>query len=575
MFHSYGMNRMNREIAQVLLRSLLDRANQSAIGTISELEKSAIEFAVHALTDSPADVAIAPSDPVQLPAIPATNVMEASPESAVAPTIRVEHISLVVDAVELTAAVENDIMLCLDFGTAMSKAFAIGTHGKHHEIKLGERAGDAGYAVPSSLFISENGLVLFGREAIDASQELLDSGRQRLDSIKDFISLRDFGNPDSDAHTLSLSLNPFQEIKLTQGDLIRIYLAFLTDLAVTELADAAKTSRYVIRRFAHPCWSNEQKKWAEPKMREWLAQAQILADTFQGRWAGGISLGKIKSALDQVKGLKNLPHCLIAEGIPEPIAAAAGVMADGTEKREAFMVVDVGAGTTDFGVFAIRESVDPEFSKVFQVPKTDCGLKQAGDQLDRILLKFIQDDAQIDDRDARGQAIVADLKRRIRGLKERLFTEERVTYVLADSTMGTIFLDKFLATPQVQRFEKLLEDELVKSMSAMDDSWLDWIARSGLKVVLTGGGSRLPMIKRLANGPVTVRNRVVMRNSVSSIPAWVTEDADYLKPVFDQLAVAIGGAEPELPEALEGPAVFAGGGGRTSYVANRNQMTGS
>lgn len=574
---------MNKEVAQFLLHSLLDRIEQGSIGTVSSVEKAALEFALHHLADGSTGVvqAALPGPDLsgtdgtvanQLPVL-ATEGPESTPPYPVIP------VDLVLDSLAHSAAEEEELILCLDFGTAMSKAFAMGEDNAFFEIKLGERAGYSGYAVPSSVFITDDGKVLFGQEAVEESQELLEAGRQRLDSIKSFLSLRSDGDLDSDACVLKAEFNPIREIKITEGDLIRIYLAYLTDLATSEFASHKlgddQLTRYVPRRFAHPCWNAQQKVWAERQMRTWLAEAQILADTFHGQWHSGLDIGQVKFALDQVKKLTELPTYLIKEGVPEPVAAAAGAVADGTEKRDAFAVIDVGAGTTDFGVFVIREIEETAFSRVFQIPKTIHALMQAGDKIDLMLRKFILDAESVDVNDNHGRLLVADLTRRIRGLKERLFDDGAVTYVLADSTMGTISLEEFMKSRPVQQFQQLIERGFADALERMDDSWLDWISKAGLKVVLTGGGAKLPMVRDLASGVIQIRGRTIVREFIDPVPAWIRDEADAIEPVFNQLAVAIGGAEPQLPEAVTGPEVFGGGSGKTQYVAGSFQISGT
>lgn len=571
---------MNKEVAHFLLRSLLDRIEQGSIGTVSSVEKIALEFALHNL----ADVITQPM-PIE-PALPSAAGVMASQahETAIEELDSIQQrqlkpVDLVLDSLMHSASDEEELIMCLDFGTAMSKAFAMGEDNIFFEIKLGERAGYSGYAVPSSVFITDDGKILFGQEAVEESQELLEAGRQRLDSIKSFLSLRSDGDLDSDACVLKAEFNPIRDIKITEGDLIRIYLAYLTDLATSEFASHRlgddQLTRYVPRRFAHPCWNAQQKVWAERQMRTWLAEAQILADTFHGRWQHGLDIGEVKFALDQVKRLPKLPTYLIKEGVPEPVAAAAGAVADGTDKREAFAVIDVGAGTTDFGVFVIREIEETAFSRVFQVPKTIHALMQAGDKVDLMLKKFILDAESIDVNDNHGRLLAADLTRRIRGLKERIFDDGTVTYVLADSTMGTINLEEFMSSRQVKQFQQLIERGFTDALERMDDSWLDWISNVGLKVVLTGGGANLPMIRNLASGVIKIRGRKIVRDLIDPVPGWIRFEAEAIEPVFNQLAVAIGGAEPQLPETIIGPEVFSGGNARTQYVAGSFQITGN
>ncbi|OHC72335.1 MAG: hypothetical protein A3H93_14600 [Rhodocyclales bacterium RIFCSPLOWO2_02_FULL_63_24] len=491
-------------------------------------------------------------------------------------------IELVLDAVERETPSDPGVLLCLDFGTAMSKAFASVTPNEHLDLELGAAAGSKGYTLPSSIFISDDGKAYFGFEAIDLSQDLVDSGRERLDSIKGWLSLRREGNLDSDACLLQPKLNP-TAYKLTQGDMIRIYMAYLTDMAVTALGgyevDGKAVGRYVKRRFARPCWPDvAQAQWADNLMRSMLAESQILADTFSGRWAGGIDIAELKAAVEQIKLLGKRPDYLIDVGIPEPVAVAAGVIADGVNLRDAFMVVDVGAGTTDFGLFVSTRMSDNEDDapRIFQIPASIQGLLQAGDKVDGMLRTFIARKESVDTTDNSGRMILADLNRRIRGLKEVLFTTEKLEYALADGTVGHVTLDDFLADETVKRFGLAIDAGFKKALEAVDETWLRWLAMEGVRmhVVLTGGSSALPMMKTLGQGMIEVKGFRILREQVDPKPVWMDEVSGELTAVYPQLAVAIGGAAESMPETLTAPPVFAGAGGRSSYVAGRLQISG-
>jgi len=584
---------VNPEIARFLLESLIERIDRNAIGTISSAERDALVLALGILRGGGVQPVVTAPE-IRLP-LPEGCVADASanaegqttparpaqedvpvPESPKAIERKVE---LVTDALDRNSPADQDVLLCLDFGTAMSKAFAQSDDGEPFELELGAQAGGEGYAVPSSVFITDDGKVLFGFEAVDASQELEDSSRMRLDSIKSWLSQRSDGN--LDAFPLRPEMNPTQ-IKLTEGDLIRIYLAYLTDLAVSQVQTwsvddtRGPLSRYVRRRFAHPCWpSSAQKSWADRLMRHWMAEAQILADTFHGRWQGGLDAAEVKVAVDQVRALERQPEYLIADGVPEPVAVAAGALVDGEDKRLPFMVIDVGAGTTDFGLFLLREDEEREITRVFQVPGSIKALMQAGDRIDMMLKKFILDAQGVDLTEPHGRLVAADLSRRIRGLKERLFASGSVQYVLTDGTLGKIELDDFMASRPVREFSERVEQGFRDVLEGLHDTWLNYLTKTDLTVILTGGGASLPMMRALAEGWVEVRGKRIARKIVDPLPSWILDESPDLEPVYPQLAVAIGGAAHELPETVDGPEAFAGGGGKAAYAVGNLQVSGA
>lgn len=585
---------MNPEIAKFLLESLIERIDRNAIGTVSSAEREALGVALAMLRGGTASPSAIPLETPQPPSaagrvadVPPTTAEKVIPvplPQADVPAPEVPKtvqpkVVLVTDALDRSTPDDPDVLLCLDFGTAMSKAFAQSDDGQPFELELGAQAGGEGYAVPSSVFITDDGKVLFGFEAVDASQELSDSNRARLDSIKSWLSQRSDGN--LDAYPLRAEMNPTR-VKLTEGDLIRIYLAYLTDLAVSQVqtwsAEDTKgpLCRYVRRRFAHPCWpSSAQKSWADRLMRHWMAEAQILADTFHDRWQGGLDVAEVKAAVDLVRALERRPEYLIADGVPEPVAVAAGALVDGEDKRLPFMVIDVGAGTTDFGLFLLREDEQREITRVFQVPGSIKALMQAGDRIDMMLKKFILDAQGVDLTEPHGRLVAADLSRRIRGLKERLFADTRVQYVLSDGTLGKIELGDFMASRPVREFSERVEQGFRDVLEGLHDTWLSYLTKTDLTVILTGGGASLPMMRALAEGWVEVRGKRIARKIVDPLPSWILDESPELEPVYPQLAVAIGGAAHELPETVDGPEAFAGGGGRAAYAVGNLQVSGA
>ncbi len=574
---------MDNNTAAILLASLTERIDrEQSIGVVSSLERQALQLAMVALGHKPADTLTAGPVPTLVVPTPPTPGDSTAGGAATPGPAPLPKVALVLDSINNGMKCDSQVLMCLDFGTAMSKAFASLYPDEFLELELGGAAGRSGYALPSSVFIGDDGKAYFGFEAIDLSLGLVGAGRERLDSIKGWLSLRRDGNLDGEACVLQPSLNP-TPFKLTQGDLIRLYLAYLTDMAGISLGDYqvndVPVGRYVKRRFARPCWPDPaQAQWADKLMRSMLAEAQILADTFTGRWEGGIDVAELKSAVDQVKALGTRPDYLIDIGVPEPVAVAAGAIADSDNLRDAFMVVDVGAGTTDFGLFVATRSPNAGDGspRVFQIPASIQGLMMAGDKVDGMLRSFIMRRESVHDSDNSGRMILADLVRRIRGLKEVLFKTGRLEYALTDGTVGQVTLEEFLADATVKRFGEAIDKGFAKALEAVDASWLRWLAMDGvrLNVVLTGGSSTLPMMKSLAQGMIEINGRRILRQQVDPRPAWMAEVTTGLEAAYPQLAVAIGGTAENMPETLTAPPVFGGAGGPTRYVAGRLQISG-
>ena len=254
-------------------------------------------------------------------------------------------------------------MLCLDFGTAKSKAFAWRNDTEEPlDLPLGkldQDLDDAIYPVSSSVWIDDDGLMFAGSEAVKRGALYGESvrARQRIDSIKQEISQID---PDRgfENKRLGSTLNPISSTPLTYRDAITFYLAYLTDLAATEL-EAKIGTRYVRRRFTVPWWKEAQRKWAESFIAQVLIRAQVVADTFHGKWRKGIHVSEVEGVLRRAASLDDRLMWLLdrgqesgegsasaprARGILEALAAASGRISK-DPARGLMLVVDVGAGT--------------------------------------------------------------------------------------------------------------------------------------------------------------------------------------------------------------------------------------
>lgn len=556
---------MNIENARLLIENMLERIEQDPttgkykLGTVSNKEKHALEILLAWSATAPpiepiAIVVPVPKlnpEPAQLVVLPQT-ALAVSNES----TISEIHVELNLSALDRTKAEDSHVTVCLDFGTAMSKAFAIRDDLSPVELALGKRAGSSGYPVDSSLFISHDGILYFGRQAVEFGINGAELGHSRFDSPKARLSMGQ--KVDIDRVIVGKDVNPISSTPMTEGDLITLYLGYLTDLATSEL-EAQGYSRYCARRFARPCWSEDRNKWAEPLLRRMLAQAQVLADTFHDQWNNGIPLAIAKKAMDKVRQLNTLPYYLLGEGIPEPVAAAASLMLTEDEaQRELFLVVDVGAGTTDFGLFLLQNNPAKDVCLVRIVPKTIQVLEQAGNRVDDILKFYVLESEGIDKESPEGKHNLSFLQSTIRLHKETLFRDGIVEFPLANQSRAVVERDTFLASRGVVAFSKMLNEKVVAVLNEAGDGFLDLMKNSHLSVVLTGGGADLPMVQSLAKGVIEIRGRRIMRKPVPRVPNWINERYPKFAPQYLQLAVAIGGANPDLPSVAESISDFKG-----------------
>ncbi len=552
---------MSEEVTRALLEVLLARIERDAtsgnwrlVGVVSEGERNAL---VEAITKLGGKVAL------EAPAVASRFVQVPKSRGA----------ALNLTSLRQAAPANSEVLLCLDFGTAMSKAMATRERDENLvELPLGMRAGDPGevYGLRSSLFIARAGRIYFGHDAVAKSSEVEQGvARIRLDSLKQRLSQ---GRPsDLSQDMLDEATNP-TTVPLSWGDAIALYLGFLTDIATSELEAKHSLSRYVRRRFARPCWEHGQATWAEGELRLMLAKAQVIADTFHDRWREGIPADEVKATLDTISGLDQLPEYLLAEGVPEPIAAAASRIETEERDRGLFVVVDVGAGTTDFAVFWSDQDPEHDVHKVWQIPGTVEALTQAGDTIDGYLHAFILEKAHLRPGHADYGYASSRLSLEIRQHKEILIKTGGLEVVLTNSSRVKVSRDEFLSTEAVKDFESLLRDRLVGVLRQADRSWLDQLAtfarvgRDRITLVLTGGGSVLPNVKSLANADIEVHGRRFAVAEAAAVPAWIADGYPALAGAYPQLAVAIGGAARNLPELGPATPLFRGLGGAVEWT---------
>ncbi len=557
---------MDRNTAGLLLESLVERIEYDSssgkwrLGTISSKEKLALEFIVNVMTGiSPSTEARSDTSGPSISPEMRSRSEDVADEKEIAERFGKHSIALNVESLERTEPDNPDVTLCLDFGTAMSKAFAMTGDNDPVELALGVRAGAQGYPVESSIFITDDGILLFGPQAVKNGDSAAETGRVRFDSPKARLSMGEQG--EFDKISLGVEINP-TDTSLSEGEMITLYLGYLTDLAVSELV-AHGYSRYTRRRFARPCWPDARNLWAEPLLRRMLAQAQILADTFTSRWQSGIPIKEAKAVLVKIKELAAVPEYLLDQGIPEPVAAAASLMLRDEAQREIFLVIDVGAGTTDFGVFMLQNNPDKDICLTRIVPGTIEYLPEAGNRIDDLLKFYVLELEGIDASSPEGKHNKTYLDSRIRLYKETLFRDGIVEVSLANQTRVVVEREEFLNSPRVLSFAERLSKKIEQVIGAAGNGYLDLLEQNGLKVVLTGGGANLPLITKLAEGVIEIKGRKIMRAPTSRVPTWIEESYPQFVPEYSQMAVAIGGAAPELPVQGESFADFKGLSRRT------------
>lgn len=478
----------------------------------------------------------------------------AAPEPAAEP-----EIALNLSTLALPDA-DTNYRVCLDFGTAMSKASFVNDDEEMEDIQVlklgipGDQEQIDENMLVSSVFIDADGLLWFGQKAVEQSLTATEGDHARMDNIKRALSE---GNL---AETLDSKFNPTR-LRLTYEDIVLAYLAFFTwtiNYALLNDLEADKVAPNFRRRFAMPCFPRANARVVESKLKILLGEAQILADTFGDDIHQGLPLTRFLSALRQLRAEKR-SYLFIEGSVTEPLGVAGSLLSWRNSHDSLALVVDIGAGTSDFSLYRLHvtETDDGSFKSVAgEVNGTARGITEAGNHLDKLLKGYILKKAGISSNHPKFNNISYRLESNIRENKETLFNSHSVLVVLdvASGEAIEVSREEFMALDEVKSFEQSLRATLVEVMEDADPAWIEWVRTDPsryLTIVLTGGGATLPMATKLAEGTVTAHGVTITVAAAKAFPTWLEKDYSGLEEAYPRIAVSLGGARKNIIRPLE------------------------
>jgi hypothetical protein len=464
-------------------------------------------------------------------------------------------------------------------------------NGHVESMGIGKAAGGEGLTVPSSIFISDSGRIYLGSDAERQHRAEARSARPRFDNLKRMLSDAEVDTQLS-AFPLRDGIDPTQS-GLTGGDLLILYFAWLTDLSENALqmaldATGGKFSigdsdiRGVARRFAIPCFESTDGKqgqararWARDIMTDALLRAQVLADTLRGKW-DQLTAKQLKALIRKLYELDtiHLSQLMFEDcAVREPIAAGASrfdaMLGERDEPatvpvRQYLLVVDAGAGTTDFALFQAITRIGEMRPSYALLRKSVRMSRIAGNEIDLILRPIVLEACGVDQRKLSIDDFAyarMDLDSQIRQIKRNLFDQKSVSVELRPAFSGIVDLERLLSAPKMKQDGAELmrmRNEILTSVFEQDQ--LDVFRTLGgggavpVYVLLTGGSCALPIIRDLARGQIELHGARFRFVLVDRLPDWIDtlprETAQQLADVYPQCAVAIGGSVPELPQEL-------------------------
>ena len=567
--------------AKILLKNLLKRIRQveddsyELSGTLTDDEITALKLALASLDGAPAQVPspvpsstsvvddvpalkvsttplkpvpefVPASEPVASNLAPAVNT-HTEQDNVLSPSVR--QVELDISALELPAP-PLDRRLCLDFGTAMSKVTLVrdATPERDYEdIEVltlgvpGDQEEVSETMLVSSVFIDAEGVLWFGHMAVQRSQlEAQNGERQRLDNIKRYLSEEGLNSP------VSKIFNP-TDTRITYGDMVLAYLMFLTWAVNGCLEDSAEP-RNLNRRFAMPCFEGSKARDAERVLSAMLGEAQVLADTFYQTLQNGIPLAEFLQAVTQLRDEKR-NYEFVKEGITEPLGVAGSIISwdeDMSSFQSLVMVIDVGAGTSDFSMYRMGFNAETGKSIAIEVQDSSDCITEAGNYLDNLLKSLILRDAGIGLEHPEMRNYHGNLELDLRNYKERLFEDGEVVARLFNGEQVPITLDDFLSLDQVVRFGESLKQCRDEILERIDSSFVMGAPGGVLSIALTGGGATLPMVKALAEGSIHLHGKDISLVQAKKFPEWLREDFPDLEDDYPRIAVSLGGARKRI-----------------------------
>jgi molecular chaperone HscA len=374
-------------------------------------------------------------------------------------------------------------------------------------------------SIRSEIHIDEQGkYVRYGERAITAKLESLNS---LLYEPSPKLWLRD---PDR------LGLMAAPGLNLTRENLLAGLIANALHACVRVMDIGEATLRQIDIRIAHPVWPANVAKDANAAIARICAQAQRMV--FDREWAT-VTVTQLESHTRTPGTATKSPADVV-----EPIAAAVELLPSAENVRRVCAVIDVGAGTTDIGLF---QAVAPDSASMVRGKLYPLGepvsVFKAGNVVDEIVLEMLRSRATRPE-----SAAFEDVKARIRQVKETLFHDGFV------QELGvTIRLEDLRVHPDV----KLMAREIRNALEATVQKSCKEIVRymdarthyiSKLEVVMAGGGANIDFIRKVVEKPFVLDGKTL---KVSINSSEIDEELDFYGAGRERMAVAMGGARSE------------------------------
>ena len=414
--------------------------------------------------------------------------------------------------------------ICIDFGTSSIRA-ALRKNRAVHPLKIAPRSQIDNASIPSAIFIPKAGdEVLFGVKA-------LERGLAGEPSLLFETSPKAWLSP---TNTDALCTAATPHLPFSRW----LLLAGLLSLAVRDARRAAQRgyeldADSLAYRISHPVWESAERSKMNVAYDDLRRVAcaeiggqmryQMTAEEFR-RWC---------ISVDPVQGMRRTDV-----EVEEPVAASLELFPDPPiNRRSAALVVDVGAGTIDLGLFASVVPDKGSKAKRKLIPMAaPRSLFGAGDEIDKALINLVEVKFG-----STGGALLAEFRNGIRRSKEQLFESGSIVFrnieVSRQELVKTAAL-RGMAGGLKQAIEEMFA-EAGEHFKVQLNAPVHGIGH--LDVVFAGGGAKLEFLRALVGSVVSMGTAKL---SVRHVEVNTPDDFE-VEASRTRMAVALGGTTNE------------------------------
>jgi len=405
--------------------------------------------------------------------------------------------------------------ICIDFGTSSIRAVFRDAKKNRHVLPLGLVTGaksidDA--SIRCEIHIDNKGKHLrYGEYAFRA--------RGKLAPTKFYESSPKLWL----LHPENLDKPAFPDLNVTRRELLIGLIAYGIFAAKKAIAHKKiKVEKDLSDiRIAHPVWTDELSESANQELLKIGYAALKISDADE---LGEIPLATLTSYLDSTDLNKSLKP---KSDVVEPIAAALELLNRNSNSRQICAVIDVGAGTTDIGLF-YSVVTDGRPDRLIPLSSTRSVFK-AGNKIDEVLYEMLVKKSGVKD-----ELRLYDVRTRIRQIKEFLFDNGFVQELGIRITLEELQVDV-----EIIKMAREIRECFVNSIESDKKRILNFNQDLNIDIVMAGGGGTVPFIKKALSSSIILDNKNIPINFCNSL------DIDQLTygATHERLAVALGGAD--------------------------------